>query len=113
MPQVLTTNALILCPHLGQGTSVPSDPKWSVNGGTVLLENEIGALSCPFIPFPCVGYQLHSMGLNATQIDGRQVILTTDFNLTFTGLPLTMTDFHTTIDDSSPAPIPPGGSAPS
>ena len=44
MPQVLTTNALILCPHMGLGTSIPSDPKWSVNGGFVLLENDVGTL---------------------------------------------------------------------
>lgn len=111
MPQVLTTNALILCPHMGLGTSIPSDPKWSVNGGMVLLENDVGTLACLYLPCPCVGYQLKSMGLNATEVDGRKVILVTDFNQTVTGLPLTITEFHQTLDDSVPAALPPGYSA--
>jgi hypothetical protein len=52
------------------------------------------------------------MGLNATQVDGRKVILVSDFNQSFTGLPLMMTDFHQTIDNSTPAPIPPCEDAP-
>ena len=47
MPQVLTTNAVIVCPHGGLGTSLPTDPKWSVNGGIVLLEGDTGTLACP------------------------------------------------------------------
>jgi len=113
MPQVLTTNATILCPHGGKGTSTPSNPIWSVNGGFVLLENDVGVLACPFVFNPCVGYQLKSMGLNATRIGDRRVILITDFNQTQTGLPLIMTETHTTIDDSTPAPIPAGQTAPS
>ncbi|MFN7931269.1 MAG: hypothetical protein U0Y68_25735 [Blastocatellia bacterium] len=112
MPQVLTTNALIVCPHGGVGTSVPSDPKWFVQGGAVLLENDTGTLACPFLPLPCVGYQLRSMGLNASQVSGRRVILVSDFNQSFTGLPLTMTEFHTMLDDSTPAPVPLGQDAP-
>jgi hypothetical protein len=112
MPKVLTTNASIKCPHTGVGTSIPTDPKWTINGGTVLLENDKGILSCPFIPLPCAGYQLKSMGLNATQVDSRKVILDTDFNQTFTGLPLIIQEFHQTIDNSTPAPIPPGQKAP-
>jgi hypothetical protein len=112
MPQVLTTNAIITCPHGGLGTSTPTDPKWSVNGGIVLLENDPGVIACPFLIWPCVGYQLRSMGLNATQIDGRKVILVTDFNQSFTGLPLTMTETHQVLDNSTPAPIPAGQSAP-
>lgn len=108
MPQVLTTNALILCPHAGVGTSIPTNPKWLVSGGVVLLENDTGTLACPFVPYPCISYQLRSMGFNATQVDGRKVILATDFNQTLTGLPLTITEFHQTIDNSTPAPIPPG-----
>jgi hypothetical protein len=52
------------------------------------------------------------MGLNATQVDGRQVILETDFNQTLTGLPLTITEFHQTFDNSTVAPVPAGQSAP-
>lgn len=112
MPQVLTTNALIVCPHGGIGTSVASDPKWSIQGGLALLENDIGTLACPFLPFPCIGYQLRSMGLNAMRIGSRKVLLTTDFNQSQTGLPLTMTEFHQVIDSSTPAPVPLGQSAP-
>lgn len=112
MPQVLTTNAIITCPHGGLGTSTPTNPKWSVNGGIVLLENDPGVLACPFLLHPCVGYQLRSMGLNATRIDERKVILVTDFNQSVTGLPLVMTETHQTFDDSTPTPIPAGQTAP-
>jgi hypothetical protein len=111
MPLVVTTNALILCPHGGVGTTIPLSPKWTVNGGFVTANGDSGTLTCVFIP-PCVGYTLKSMGLNATTIDGRNVILVTDFNQSFTGLPLTIQDFHTTSDDSTPAPVPTGESAP-
>jgi len=111
MPQVLTTNAVILCPHAGAGLSTPTDRKWTVNSGTVLLDGDTGALTCLFIP-PCLGYNLQSMKLNATQVDGRNVMLVTDFTQSFTGFPLTMTEVHQTYDNSSPAPIPSGGSIP-
>jgi hypothetical protein len=112
MPQVLTTNALILCPHSGVGTSVPTDPKWTVNGGVVLLDNDRGTLAgCRFL-LPCIGYQLRSMKLNATQLDGRQVMLVTDFTVSVTGFPLTITESHRTFDNSTPAPIPPGTTPP-
>jgi hypothetical protein len=117
MSKVLTTNASIKCPHGGVGKSIPSDPKWTINGGTVLLENDQGTFPltgpgiCPFFQLPCGGYQLKSMGLNATQVDGRKVILDTDFNQTFTGLPLIIQEFHQTIDNSTVAPIPPGQEA--
>src|SRR5204863_7406855 len=78
-----------------------------INSGIVLLDNDTDTLSCPVLP-PCVGYHLKSMGLNATVIDGRKVILDTDFNQTHTGLPLRITEFHQTIDNSTPAPIPNG-----
>jgi hypothetical protein len=115
MPQVLTTRAVIRCPHNGIGKSTPIDPnpKWLVDGGPVLLENDPGILvGCSFTPLPCQSYQLRSMGLNATRIGMRKVILVSDFNLTNTGLPLTMTESHTTIDNSTPAPIPLGQDAP-
>jgi hypothetical protein len=112
MPQVLTTNATIFCPHGGKGTTIPSAPKWQINGGYVAVEGDMGVLACLFAPLPCASYQLQSMGLNATQIDGRKVILVTDFNRTVTGLPLTMIETHPIIDNSSPVPIPVGQPAP-
>src|SRR5262249_32018635 len=87
-------------------------PKWRINAGYVSVENDIGVLSCPFIPVPCVGYRLSSMGLNASQIDGRKVILVTDFNQSFTGLPLLIVESHQVLDNSTPAPIPPRQAAP-
>lgn len=111
MPQVMTTNAIVVCPHGGIGTSTPLRPKWRLAGGLVLRENDPGVLSCVNLP-PCVGYQLRSMGLNATRLDGARVILVTDFNQSFTGLPLRITETHRTIDNSTLAPFPPGGQAP-
>jgi len=112
MPQVLTTNAMIMCPHGGLGSTVPTIPKWQINGGYVAVEGDSGTLSCPFGLFPCTSYHLRSMGLNASEIDGRKVILVTDFNQSLTGLPLVMTEFHQTFDESTPAPIPAGQPAP-
>jgi hypothetical protein len=52
------------------------------------------------------------MGLNATRIKGKKVVLATDFNQTDTGLPLAITETHPIIDQTTPAPIPDGQSAP-
>jgi hypothetical protein len=112
MPQLLTTNAQILCPHGGKGTTVPSAPKWQINGGYVCVAGDAGTLACPFLPYPCVGYTLQSMGLNATTIDHRQAMLVTDFNKSVTGLPLLMIETHQVFDESTPAPIPAGQPAP-
>lgn len=112
MPRVLTTNAVIQCPHLTVGQSLSGDPTWSVNGGFVLVEGERGVFPpCP-TQVQCVGYTLRSMGLNATQIKGKKVILATDFNQTDSGLPLTILETHQVKDDTSPAPIPDGQDAP-
>ncbi len=92
MPQPLTTNAIIKCPHQGLGTTIPSLPKWQINGGYVCVEQDTGTIVCPQLNNPCVGYTLQSMGLNATKIDERKVILVTDFNKTLNGLPLDITE---------------------
>jgi hypothetical protein len=112
MPQLLTTNAIITCLHGGPGTTTPSIPKWQINGGFVCVEQDVGVLACPFLVMPCGGYKLQSMGLNATKIDESKAILVTDFNQSFTGLPLLMTETHAVIDQSTPAPIPAGQQAP-
>ena len=112
MPQVLTTSAIVTCPHGQQGISTPATPFWDAQGGLVLAEGDVGAIpSCVAYP-PCLGYTLRSMGLNATQLAGRKVILATDFQQTFTGLPLTIGESHNTWDDSTPASLPADGSAP-
>jgi hypothetical protein len=111
MPRVLTTNAIITCPHNGLGTTTPASRIWTVDGGFVCAEGDTGTLTCT-APYPCIGYTLRSMGLNASTVVGRRVVLTTDFNLTFTGLPLTMVETHFAVDDSTPVPVPPGQSPP-
>jgi hypothetical protein len=111
MPQLMTTNALVFCPHGGKGTSIPSSLKWSIQGGFVLRENDTGVLACPSVP-SCAGYVLKSMHLNATVIDGVPAVLVTDFNQTRTGLPLLIAETHTTLDNSTPAPVPAGADAP-
>jgi hypothetical protein len=115
MPKVLTTNAQILCPHGGIGTSIPSDPqpKWfidnGINNGAVLVENDTGIIKgCILLQVPCSSYVLKSMKLNATEVDGRRVILDTDFNQTNTELPLRIQESHQTFDNSTVAPLPPG-----
>jgi hypothetical protein len=112
MPQILTTNALVLCPHGGKGTTHPSSRKWKINGGYVAVEGDTGDIACPFLSCPCYQYTLRSMNLNATKLDGKRVILVTDFNESVTGLPLVMADFHQTFDQSTPAAIPAGRPAP-
>ena len=109
MPQWLTTNATVLCPHGGKGTTAPSSTKFTIGGGAVAVEGDTGTLACPFGPLPCVGYTLVSMGLNATTIDGRRTILVTDFNRTQTGLPLAMVETHQGLDNSTVVPLPAGG----
>ena len=113
MPRVLTTNAQILCAH---GTpavkKLPIAPLWTINGGTVLVEDDSGTFpSCPSL-IKCGEYVLRSMGFNATFVSGRKVILDTDFNLSATGLPLTMIEIHPVFDETTPAAIPDGEPAP-
>jgi hypothetical protein len=114
MPQVLTTNAQILCAHGSPAVKRPPiAPLWTINGGTVLVEGDLGDFpGCPSGLSPCVGYVLRSMGLNATLISGLKVILVTDFNQTHSGLPMTMIETHPVFDDTSPAAIPDGQPAP-
>jgi len=112
VPRILTTNATITCPHGGSGTTIPTLPKWQIDGGYVCVEEDTGTLACPFVTTPCVGYILKSMGLNATKIDDKKVILETDFNQTLTGLPLTIVERNKVVDQSTPAAIPAGEEAP-
>ncbi len=114
MPQVMTENAVVQCAHGTPGKSRPlvQPPKWLVNGGAVLLENDMGDFpTCTFNP-PCLSYVLKSMALNATTVDGRRVILVTDFQQSVTSLPMTITETHQVYDDSSPAPLTDGSPPP-
>ncbi len=104
MPPLLTTKAVITCPHGGVGTTVPSTPVFSVSGGFVCAENDVGTLTCPV----CIGYTLKSMMLNATTLMGRRAILVSDFQQSFATLPLTIVDPNVSVDNSSVASLPPG-----
>jgi hypothetical protein len=106
MPNIMTTKATVNCIHAGPGVTTPSSLHWNSEGGFVLVEGDRGVLTCPS-PVNCKGYTLHSMGLNATNLDGKEVILITDFNLTDTGLPLLMSESNNLIDNSTPGGITP------
>lgn len=110
MPQVLTTTATITCPHGGTGTTTPASQDVQSGTGIVTVEGDVGTLSCPFT-VPCASYTLASMGLNATTIGGKKVILATDIQKSVTGLPLVIVETTTTIDDSTPSPLPDGASS--
>jgi len=112
MPQALTTKATITCPHGGVGRTTAATPYVTdtAAAGDVTCEGDVGTLSCGF-SVPCAGYTLASMGLNATSIAGRRVILATDFQRSFTGLPLSIAETTVVVDDSTPASLPPGASS--
>jgi hypothetical protein len=114
MPQILTTNAIIRCPHQGVGTSMPIPPprQCTIQGGSVLLDGDTGLIPCPS-QVPCASYVLRSMNLNSTRVDGRNVMLVTDFIQSVTGFPLTATETHAVFDKTPPpAPAPPPGAPP-
>ena len=109
MPHILTTNATVTCPHTGTGRSIPADPVWSVSGGIALVEGDTGVITgCLLLTAPCVSYTLQSMGLNASTIKGKKIILDTDFNKTNTGLPLIIVETSPAMDNTTPAPLPAG-----
>ena len=110
MPRVLTTNAQITCPHGGVGTSIPTPaPRLvTVNNGEVLLHGDQGTLTCAFV-VPCVGYALNSMGLNASTIQDRAIMLDSDFIQSYTGFPLTVVETHPVFDRTLPGTPPPEG----
>lgn len=116
MPKVLTRNALILCPHGGVGQTTPSQTSITIGAAPVLVEGDTGVLpSCTNVPpagIPCTGYVLHSMNLNSVTIGGKRVILDTDFEQSFTGFPLTLTDFHQVQDQSLAVTVPAGQTVP-
>jgi hypothetical protein len=104
MPQILTSAANLRCFHTGPGVSVPSSSHWQIGAGLALVEGDTGTLTCPFLACPCKTYTLHSMSLNSLELDGKKVVLTTDFNISDTGLPLLISETHNVFDDSTPAP---------
>jgi hypothetical protein len=112
MPKVWTTNALVTCPHGGGGTSIPAPPRnATINGGEILLDGDQGVFNRPpcLNKPPCLGYDLKSMGLNATSIQGRSVMLVSDFTRTYTGFPVKVSESHVVNDKTLPGTPPAGG----
>ena len=60
MPNYLTTNSTVLCPHGGRATLLTTNTKVLANGAPVLLESDIHlVVGCPFTlpgpkPSPCI-----------------------------------------------------------
>lgn len=112
MPKIWTTNAQVSCPHGGGGRSIPVPPRQAtITGGEILLDGDQGVFDsppCVNTP-PCAGYALVSMGLTATTIQGRNVMLVSDFVQTYTGFPLTKTESHVVDDKTLPGTPPATG----
>jgi hypothetical protein len=102
----------VRCPHGGGGRSIPIPPRLAtIDGGEILLEGDQGVFDtppCVNVP-PCAGYALVSMGLNATTIQGRAVMLVSDFVQTYTGFPLTKVETHVVDDKTLPSTPPESG----
>ena len=112
MPKIWTANAKVSCPHGGGGTSQAIPPRLAkISGGEILLDGDQGVFDsppCTNTP-PCVGYACRSMGLNATSIQGRPVMLVSDFTQTYTGFPVTVVESHVVDDKTLPGTPPATG----
>jgi len=112
MPKVLTTSAIITCPHTGVGQSIPSQTKVTIAGAPVLVDGDTGTipncLNLPPVGVPCAAYVLQSMKLNAVTIDSRAVIMETDFIKSATGYPLSLKESHQVDDGSMKVEVQPG-----
>jgi hypothetical protein len=82
-----------------------------VQGGDVLLEGDQGKLPGCQNLVQCGGYLLRSLGLNNSFIDGRRIMLVTDFVQSFTGFPISVREVHSIFDNTTPAPLAPGAPA--
>lgn len=115
MPKVLTTNALIQCPHGGIGQSIPSQTQITVGGAPVLVDGDTGVIpNCSYLPpvgVPCAAYVLQSMKLNAVTVGSRAAMIETDFVKSVTGFPLILREFHQVDDISTNSMVQPGESA--
>jgi len=113
MPKIWTTNAQVSCPHGGGGRSVPlpGPRQATIDGGEILVDGDQGVFDsppCVNTP-PCAGYDCHSMGLNATTLRSRNVMLVTDFVQTYTGFPVTKIESHVVDDKTLPGTPPATG----
>ena len=114
MPEILTTNAQIKCPHGGKGSIVLArERKFTIADGDVCLTGDTGTIAgCALLSYPCASFTLQSLNLNATEVDGKAIILHSDFQKTSTGFPLIiLPETMIGIDDSILAGIPAGQSA--
>jgi len=112
MPKICTANAQVSCSHGGGGTSQAIPPRLAkISGGEILLDGDQGVFDsppCTNTP-PCAGYALRSMGLNATSIQGRPVMLVSDFTQTYTGFPVAVVESHVVTDKTLPGTPPSTG----
>jgi hypothetical protein len=112
MPKIWTENAKVSCPHGGGGRNIPAPPRLAkISGGEIMLDGDQGIFDSPpcLNTPPCAGYALKSMGLNATSIQGRAVMLVSDFTQTYTGFPVTVVESHVVNDKTLPATPPASG----
>lgn len=112
MPLIMTQNALVKCSHGGTGINIPSQHKVFVKGIPVLIDGDRGVIPDCTFPLaggpPCASYELNSMKLNSAYIDGKNIMLVTDFIVSDTGFPLIITETHFVEDNTTPAPLKPG-----
>lgn len=112
MPLIMTKNAIVTCPHGGTGTNIPTQNKVFVKGSPVMVDGDSGSiLGCTFPALGgplCVSYKLNSMKLNSAYIDGKNIMLVTDYVLSNTGFPLIISETHFVEDNTTPAPLKPG-----
>jgi hypothetical protein len=106
MPLIMTKNAIVNCPHGGTGQNVTSQNKYFVKSFPVLIDGDRGIIppsDCKFPPAgpPCTSYELNSMKLNSTFIDGKNIMLVTDFVISNTGFPLILSETHFVEDNAS------------
>ena len=112
MPLIMTKNAIVTCPHGGTGTNIPTQNKVFVKDSPVMVDGDSGSVLGCMLPLtmglPCKSYQLNSMKLNSTYIDGKNIMLITDYVLSDTGYPLIISETHFVEDNTTPAPLKPG-----
>jgi hypothetical protein len=108
VPKVLTTAAVVRCPHGGQGSSMPAGTPLLFAGGAVLADGDQGTIALCTNQVQCKTYKLSSMQLNSMYVGGKRIMLVTDFIQTDTGFPLAVTESHNVVDQTVPSPLAPG-----
>jgi hypothetical protein len=70
MGMLLTTSSLLMCPHGGMVTSIPSSPAVTAGGDPVVRMTDtfivVGCPSAPVVPHPCVLVQWQTGAAQST-----------------------------------------------